>query len=171
MWFIVERKDSRSTDKDILLCNISCTLPPTGLNFQMLIQRRKRWDGQRAFIHHINPLRAWEIIIRQLLLTSCTAWNEFLLLVHFIQISKYTGTLILFTRDTRSRTYPVLSSHFKESKYLVFHIRINTSRDRSVVIPTGYGMDDRDSIPGRDKNFLVSTVTRPAVRPTQLHIQ
>lgn len=32
------------------------------------------------------------------------------------------------------------------------------SRDSSVVIATGYGLDDRVSIPGRGQNFLVHIV-------------
>jgi hypothetical protein len=48
------------------------------------------------------------------------------------------------------------------------------SRDNAVGIETGYGMDDRvgrSSSPGRVKNFLSSTSSRPALGPTQPRIQ
>jgi hypothetical protein len=44
------------------------------------------------------------------------------------------------------------------------------SRDSSVGIATGYGLDDqegRSSSPVRVKNFLFSTSSRPALRSTQ----
>jgi hypothetical protein len=47
------------------------------------------------------------------------------------------------------------------------------SRDSSVGIATGYGLDDRGvgvPSPGRVKNFLF-TSSRPALGPTQPHIQ
>jgi hypothetical protein len=33
---------------------------------------------------------------------------------------------------------------------------------------TGYGLDERSSVPSRDKIFLFSTASRPALGPTQL---
>jgi hypothetical protein len=45
------------------------------------------------------------------------------------------------------------------------------SRDSSVGIATGYGLDGRDLIPGKGKIFLLSTPSRPALEPTQLLIQ
>jgi hypothetical protein len=48
------------------------------------------------------------------------------------------------------------------------------SRDGSVGIATGYGLDDRggrSSSPGRVKNFLFSTSSRPALGSTQPPIQ
>jgi hypothetical protein len=44
-------------------------------------------------------------------------------------------------------------------------------RDSSVGIATGYLLDCRGSIPGRGKIFLLSTVSRPALGPTQPPIQ
>jgi hypothetical protein len=44
------------------------------------------------------------------------------------------------------------------------------SRDSVIGITTGYGMDDRgvgSSSPGRVKNFLLCTSSRPALKPTQ----
>jgi hypothetical protein len=41
----------------------------------------------------------------------------------------------------------------------------------SVSIPTGYGLDCFDSIPDRSKIFLFSIASRPALGPTQPHIQ
>jgi hypothetical protein len=45
------------------------------------------------------------------------------------------------------------------------------SQDSSVGIVTGYGLDGRGSIPGRDKIFLFSIASRPALGPTQRPIQ
>jgi hypothetical protein len=45
------------------------------------------------------------------------------------------------------------------------------SRDSSVGITTGYGLDGRGSIPGRVKMFLFYIVSRPALRPTLSPIQ
>jgi hypothetical protein len=45
------------------------------------------------------------------------------------------------------------------------------SRDSSVGIATGLGLDDRGSIPSRGKIFLISTASRPALGPTQSPIQ
>jgi hypothetical protein len=41
----------------------------------------------------------------------------------------------------------------------------------SVGIATGYRLDSRGSIPGRNKNFLLFTSSRPALGPTQPPIQ
>jgi hypothetical protein len=41
----------------------------------------------------------------------------------------------------------------------------------SVDIATGHGIDDRDSIPGKDKNFISSIASREALGPTQPTIQ
>jgi hypothetical protein len=49
-----------------------------------------------------------------------------------------------------------------------------TTNDRGVCIATGYGLDDRgvgSSNPGRVKNFVFSTSSRPALGPTQSPIQ
>jgi hypothetical protein len=43
--------------------------------------------------------------------------------------------------------------------------------DRSVGIAMGYGLEGRDSIPGRDKIFLFSITSRPALGPIQPPIQ
>jgi hypothetical protein len=54
------------------------------------------------------------------------------------------------------------------------HTGSNKRRDRAVVIGTGYGMDDkssRSSSPGRVKNFIFCTSSRPVLGPTQLHFQ
>jgi hypothetical protein len=46
------------------------------------------------------------------------------------------------------------------------------SGDSAVGIATGYGLDEgRSSSPGKVKNFLFSTLSRPAVWPTQPPIQ
>jgi hypothetical protein len=42
------------------------------------------------------------------------------------------------------------------------------SRDSTVGISTGIGLDGRGSIPGRSKSFLYFTVLRPTLRLTQL---
>jgi hypothetical protein len=54
-----------------------------------------------------------------------------------------------------------------------FHIGFCTvrSRDSAVSIATGYGLDDRGSIPSKGKIFLFSTASRPALGPTQPSIQ
>jgi hypothetical protein len=41
------------------------------------------------------------------------------------------------------------------------------SRESSIGIATGYGLGVRGSIPGRGNNFLFSTASRPAPRPTK----
>jgi hypothetical protein len=41
------------------------------------------------------------------------------------------------------------------------------SRDGSVSIVSGYGLDDRSSIPGRQEIFPLTSVSRPALGPTQ----
>jgi hypothetical protein len=56
----------------------------------------------------------------------------------------------------------------EESTSPVSHIR---SRDSSVGIATGYGLDGRGSIIGRGKIFLFSTVTSTALEPTHPPIQ
>jgi hypothetical protein len=57
------------------------------------------------------------------------------------------------------------------SDYMAFNVRIR-SRDGSVGIATGYGLDDRGvGVPSRVKNFLFSTSSRPALGPTQPPIQ
>jgi hypothetical protein len=43
--------------------------------------------------------------------------------------------------------------------------------DSSVGIAIGYGLDGRNSVPGRSKIFLVSTASRPAMGPTQSDIE
>jgi hypothetical protein len=53
-------------------------------------------------------------------------------------------------------------------------MKIAMSRDSAVGIATGYGSDDRggrSSSPGRVKNFLFSTASRPVLGPTQPPIQ
>jgi hypothetical protein len=45
------------------------------------------------------------------------------------------------------------------------------SCDSSVGKATGYGQDVWCSTPGRGKNFLFSTASRPALRPTQPPLQ
>jgi hypothetical protein len=48
---------------------------------------------------------------------------------------------------------------------------LTQSRDSSACISTGYGMDGRGSIPGRDKFFIFSIASTPALGPTQPPIQ
>jgi hypothetical protein len=50
-------------------------------------------------------------------------------------------------------------------------LHVLLSRDSSVAIETGCGLDGRDSNLGRGKIFLFSTTPRPALRPTQPLIQ
>jgi hypothetical protein len=50
-------------------------------------------------------------------------------------------------------------------------IIIIEGQDSSVGIETGYGLDDRGSIPGRGEVILSSTASRPALGPTQPPIQ
>jgi hypothetical protein len=45
------------------------------------------------------------------------------------------------------------------------------SPDSSVGIATGYGLDSLGSIPDRNKVFLFSTTSRPALGPTQSPVQ
>jgi hypothetical protein len=45
------------------------------------------------------------------------------------------------------------------------------SRNSSVGMATGYGLDGRDSIPNRGKVFLFFTASRPALGPAQFPIQ
>jgi hypothetical protein len=46
-----------------------------------------------------------------------------------------------------------------------------SSRGSSTGTATGYGLDDRGSIPRRGKIFLFSVASRPALRPTQPPVQ
>jgi hypothetical protein len=55
--------------------------------------------------------------------------------------------------------------------FLIIIIINNRTRDSSVGIATGYGLEDQGSNPGRSKIFLFSTAPRPALRHTQLHMQ
>jgi hypothetical protein len=41
----------------------------------------------------------------------------------------------------------------------------------SVSIVSDYGLDDRGSIPGRDRIFPLASVSRPALRPTEPPVQ
>jgi hypothetical protein len=52
-------------------------------------------------------------------------------------------------------------------------LQYRASQDSVVDIATGYELDakGRSSSPGKVKNFLFSTSSRPALRPTQLPIQ
>jgi hypothetical protein len=43
---------------------------------------------------------------------------------------------------------------------------MNKSREISVGIATGYGLESRGSIPGKGVVLLYSTAARPALRPT-----
>jgi hypothetical protein len=45
------------------------------------------------------------------------------------------------------------------------------NRNSPVAIATGYGLDDRGSIPARSKILLFSLASRPALEPTQSPIQ
>jgi hypothetical protein len=45
------------------------------------------------------------------------------------------------------------------------------SRDSLVDIATGYGLDGRGLIPGKVRNFLISTKSTPALGPTQPPLQ
>jgi hypothetical protein len=45
------------------------------------------------------------------------------------------------------------------------------SRDSSVGITTGYGLDGQDSIPGRGKIFRLPIASRPVLGPAHLLIQ
>jgi hypothetical protein len=44
------------------------------------------------------------------------------------------------------------------------------SRDSSVGIETGYGLDGRDSIPDRGEIFFFTVASRPSLGPTQRRI-
>jgi hypothetical protein len=55
---------------------------------------------------------------------------------------------------------------YAEYKFIYLCMYIE-SRDRSVSIATGYGLGDRDSSPGRVKDFLFSTSSKPVMGPTQ----
>jgi hypothetical protein len=48
---------------------------------------------------------------------------------------------------------------------------LEQTQDTSVGIVVGYGFDDWGQIPGRGKIFLFSIISRPALWPTQPHIQ
>jgi hypothetical protein len=64
------------------------------------------------------------------------------------------------------------AAHFSETLLpdnVVSHFK--RSQDSSVSIVKGYDLDGRGSIPGRGKIFLSSTVSRPALGPTQPPIQ
>jgi hypothetical protein len=63
------------------------------------------------------------------------------------------------------------SSPHNEITETTYRVR---SRDSSVGIATGYGLDDwavRVKNPGKDKNFIFSTSSRPALGSTQPPIQ
>jgi hypothetical protein len=61
----------------------------------------------------------------------------------------------------------------KKSIFVLIHNRYEnvSSRDNSVGIATGCGLDGRVSIPDGGKIFLFSTASRPALRPTQPPMQ
>jgi hypothetical protein len=50
-------------------------------------------------------------------------------------------------------------------------VMIMMSRGSSVSIVADYGLDDRGSIPDRQRIFLLVPASRPALGPTQLPIQ
>jgi hypothetical protein len=50
-------------------------------------------------------------------------------------------------------------------------ITMNVNRDSTIDIAMGYGLDGRGSIPGRGRDFLYSTASRPSLEPTQPPIQ
>jgi hypothetical protein len=56
-------------------------------------------------------------------------------------------------------------------KNIFYALPSSQSRDSSVSITMDCGLDDRGSITCRDKNFPPSTASRPALGPTQPHIQ
>jgi hypothetical protein len=62
---------------------------------------------------------------------------------------------------------------YAPTKIEAIGIQYNTSEinDSSVDMAMGYGMDGRDSIPGKGKILLFSTESRPTLRPTEPPIQ
>jgi hypothetical protein len=58
--------------------------------------------------------------------------------------------------------------YVKKCDRYIYRIR---SRDSSVGIAMGYGLDDPGSIPGSRKNFIFSTASRPNMGPAQPPIQ
>jgi hypothetical protein len=65
--------------------------------------------------------------------------------------------------------YFIFCIYAKESS--IRYIRYKRSRDSSVDIVTGYELDCRSPIPSRGKICIFSTVSRPALGPTQPPIQ
>jgi hypothetical protein len=62
--------------------------------------------------------------------------------------------------------------HFpKYCSYIISNPHLKYACDISLDIGTGYGLDGKGSIPGRDKMFFYSTASRPALGPTQPPIQ
>jgi hypothetical protein len=66
------------------------------------------------------------------------------------------------------------TSFFTTSLSFIPFIHLSKSRDSSVGIATGYGLDDREvgvKSPGRVMNFLFTTSSRPVLRSTQPPVQ
>jgi hypothetical protein len=81
-------------------------------------------------------------------------------------------TLLVFSLNSllfRSRSLRLVSIAQILDNFHTWNWR--SSRDSSVDIATGYGLDSRGSIPGRGKRFVSSPVSRPALGPTQPSIQ
>jgi hypothetical protein len=62
----------------------------------------------------------------------------------------------------------MLINNFCKTYISVF---LHQSRDSSLGIATGYGLDGRGSVPVRGKIFLFSIAPGPALEPIQSHIQ
>jgi hypothetical protein len=75
---------------------------------------------------------------------------------------------------TWNRSVPVSTSHAVSTAEVTRRrtgygrVIANRGRGRSVSVVSGYGLDDRGSIPGRgERIFLLASVSRPALGPTQ----
>jgi hypothetical protein len=152
--------------------------------------RRRRWPVSRYFpIIHQEELREtiqylWRINIPALILTRFThveicRFNNLPSGTTLDNVLK-TVTPFLFTKvasswTLESLTYRSLNPRtvlrlvcleYKKNQY-IWNI---VSRDSSVGIATGYGLDDQggeSSSPGRVKNFYFSISSRPALGSTQ----
>jgi hypothetical protein len=90
--------------------------------------------------------------------------------IHLVPPVLYTWSEIIFTCTPVFRSQHVRLKNCTKYKW---H-KIEGSRNSVVGIATGYGLDDgggRSSSPGRVKNFLFSTSSRPALGSTQPPIQ
>ena len=77
------------------------TFPASYLPLLLILKRLERSTrkcSESSSIQNINHCGPWEIIIHQLQLPSCTVWDEFLVIVHYIMTTNKVNV-----RESRNR--------------------------------------------------------------------